>query len=970
MKINKLLLILLLFYSTLFSKELEKISLQLNWKYQFEFAGFITAYEKGYYKDIGLDVDIREFTKDTNVIDDVTNKKADFGIFDLSLFEYYNDKKPLMLLANYMKRSGLVFVTKQDIITPYDFKNKVIMASKNELEKSILSELLKKFSIKKSDFKKIEPHHFSSEDFINGKVDIITAYLSNELYEIKKSKIPYNIIDPSNYDLATFSLNLFALKSTVDKNPEEIRKFIDATDKGWEYAFAHKKEVVDIIYNKYSKLKSKDALLFEANEVEKLMMPNIYAIGSIRNEFIGIILKKLVNSNLNKNITVKDIVFKRNYYKKSDILSTKNREYLQNKKKINVCIDPNWMPLEKIQNGRYVGISREYMDYFQSILHVPITLVPTNSWSKSLEKLKEKKCDILSLAMDTKDKERYINFTKPYISSNFVIVTKSDQLFVPDVKKIIGKRKLAVVKNYAITDILKEKYNSNNIIEVNSIDEGLEKVLSGEVYGYIDCLSVVGYKIQKEYTSELKIVGKFDEALNLSIGVRKDDLELLEIFNKLIENFPEDKKQEILNKWVNIKFDKGIDYSLLWKVIIGFLVIILLLSYRQKELINKNKKIEEQKNRLRESNNQFKRIQKELKQTLKSFEMLISSTMDSIFVIEKNICIDINENAIALLGYKEKKELIGKNILNYLENSSRREVIKNLYIKDEPFEINIRDKDNNIIPSLIKVKTTTSEGKSVYVISLIDLREIKEKEMLFFKQSKMAAMGEMIGNIAHQWRQPLSVISAVSTGLKLKLMVGKYDEEDIISSLDSMNESAQYLSQTIDDFRNFYKSDKEKTWVTSNFIIDKNKNLIISTLKDNGITLVVNNKCENLEIDTYLNELIQATVNIFNNAKDALNLNNQNKNKFIFFDVFQEDKYLVLSIKDNAGGIPKDIIDKVFEPYFTTKHKSNGTGIGLYMTHQIIENHINGKIELRNEKYEWENKTYKGANFLIYLPIL
>lgn len=86
------------------------------------------------------------------------------------------------------------------------------------------------------------------------------------------------------------------------------------------------------------------------------------------------------------------------------------------------------------------------------------------------------------------------------------------------------------MKNYAITDILKEKYNSNNIIEVNSIDEGLEKVLSGEVYGYIDCLSVVGYKIQKEYTSELKIVGKFDEALNLSIGVRKDDLELLEIF--------------------------------------------------------------------------------------------------------------------------------------------------------------------------------------------------------------------------------------------------------------------------------------------------------------------------------------------------------------------------------------------------------------------------------------------------------
>jgi ABC-type nitrate/sulfonate/bicarbonate transport system substrate-binding protein/PAS domain-containing protein len=658
MKINKLLLILLFLSSTLFSKELEKVSLQLNWKYQFEFAGFITASEKGYYKDIGLEVDIKEFTKNTNIIDDVTNKKANFGIFDLSLFEYYNDKKPLMLLANYMKKSALVFVSKQDIITPYDFKNKTIMASKNELEKSVLSELLKKFSIKKSDFKKIEPHIFSSEDFINGKADIITAYLSNELYEIKKSKIPYNIIDPSNYDLATFSLNLFALKSTVEKNPEKIRKFIDATNKGWKYAFAHKKEIVDIIYNNYSKLKSKDALLFEANEIEKLIMPDIYELGSIRSEFVGSILKKLVNSNLDKNVTIKDIVFNKNYYKRNDILSARNKEYLQNKKKINVCIDPNWMPLEKIQNGRYIGISKEYMDYFQSIFHIPITLVPTNSWSESLKKIKEKECDILSLAMDTKDREKYINFTKPYISSNFVIVTKNDELFIPDVKKIIGKRKLTVVKNYAITDILKEKYNYNNIVEVNSIEEGLEKVLSGEVFGYIDCLSVVGYKIQKDFTSELKIVGKFDEALNLSIGVRKDDLELLEIFNKSIESFPEDKKQEILNKWVNIKFDKGIDYSLLWKVTIGFLVVILLISYRQKELINKNKKIEEQRNKLKESNNQFKRMQKELEQTLKSFEMLLSSTMDSIFVIEKNICIDTNENAVALLGYKEKKELI------------------------------------------------------------------------------------------------------------------------------------------------------------------------------------------------------------------------------------------------------------------------------------------------------------------------
>ena len=184
----KLLFILFLsLFSALYARNLEKVSIQLNWKYQFEYAGFIAAYEKGFYKDLGFDVEIREYEDKINVINEVKNKKADFGVYDLSLLEYYDEKKPLMLLANYMKKSALVFVAKQDIITPYDFKNKIIMAEKSQLDKSILSELLKKFEIKKSDFKEIRNHDFSADNFINGNVDIMTAYLSNELYKIKKS---------------------------------------------------------------------------------------------------------------------------------------------------------------------------------------------------------------------------------------------------------------------------------------------------------------------------------------------------------------------------------------------------------------------------------------------------------------------------------------------------------------------------------------------------------------------------------------------------------------------------------------------------------------------------------------------------------------------------------------------------------------------------------------------------------------
>ncbi|WP_428026377.1 ABC transporter substrate-binding protein [Arcobacter sp.] len=971
MKLIKSLLILLFcLFNTLNAKELEKVSIQLNWKYQFEFAGFIAAYEKGFYKDFGFDVKLLEFKDSIDVINEVKNKKADFGIFDLSLLEYYDEKTPLMLLANYMKKSALVFISKQDIITPYDFKNKILMAEKSQLNKSILAELLKKFEIKQSDFKEIKEHTFSADDFINGKVDITTAYLSNELYQIKKSKIPYNVVDPANYGLYTFGLNLFTLKNSALSNPNKMKKIIEATNKGWEYSFEHKEELVDIIYNKYSKLKSKDALLFEANEIQKLMMPNIYKLGSIRDDLVKDILFKLKEFSTNKNINIEDIVFDTKYLKSKNILNTKEKQYLLEKKQIKMCIDPNWPPLEKIENGKHIGISKDYMDYFQNILKVPITLLPTKTWGESLDKIKAKNCDIVSLAMNTKERDKYINFTKPYLSSHFVVATKNNELFIPDVKVIIGEKKLGVVKNYAIVDILKKKYNYKNIVEVDTLKDGLQMVADGKIYGFIDCLSVIGYEIQKDFIGELKIAGKFDDSLDLSVGVQKDDLILLEIFDKLIKNIPEEKKHEIYNKWINVKFEKGIDYSLVWKIVIGFFVILLLIGYKQKELIQKNKKIEEQKNKLKESNNQFKRIQKELEKTLKSFETLLGSTMDSIFVVEKNICIDTNENGVSLLGYESKRELIGKNIFEYIENSSKKEIIRNLYENHEPFEVNIKNKNRSIIPSLVKVKTTNFEGKPVYIISVIDLREIKEKEMIFFRQSKMAAMGEMIGNIAHQWRQPLSVISAVSTGLKLKFMLGEYEEKAILSSLDNMNESAQYLSQTIDDFRNFYKTDKKKTYISSNQIIEKNKNLIISSLKDNNIELIVENRCENLEINTYLNELIQATVNIFNNAKDALLLNDKDENKFIFFVLYKEDNYLVLSIKDSGGGIPSDIIDKIYEPYFTTKHQSNGTGIGLYMTHQIIENHMNGKLEVKNEEYEWENKTLKGANFLIYLPTL
>jgi signal transduction histidine kinase len=241
-----------------------------------------------------------------------------------------------------------------------------------------------------------------------------------------------------------------------------------------------------------------------------------------------------------------------------------------------------------------------------------------------------------------------------------------------------------------------------------------------------------------------------------------------------------------------------------------------------------------------------------------------------------------------------------------------------------------------------------------------------QKERIFFEQSKMASMGEMIGNIAHQWRQPLSLISTVSSGLKFKYEMNMFNEDEYISSLDKILDSTTYLSNTIDDFRNFFKSDKEIVEFDINLLINKAINLMGNSFSTNNIHLELNVQ-KNL-IKGYENELLQALLNILNNAKDALK--DKEINKLISISTNLKEDKIIISIQDTAGGVPKNIINKIYEPYFTTKHQSQGTGIGLYMTKEIVVKHMQGKIEVKNTEIIYNENKLSGALFTITIPTI
>jgi signal transduction histidine kinase len=245
-------------------------------------------------------------------------------------------------------------------------------------------------------------------------------------------------------------------------------------------------------------------------------------------------------------------------------------------------------------------------------------------------------------------------------------------------------------------------------------------------------------------------------------------------------------------------------------------------------------------------------------------------------------------------------------------------------------------------------------------------KELESKQNILYQQSKMASMGEMIGNIAHQWRQPLSTITTAATGTLLFKDEGILNDNILDDSLKKINKSAQHLSKTIDDFRDFFNPDKVK----SDFLLTKtfSNTLELISAQFNSQNITVVKKIEEIKVNSYENELKQVLINILNNARDELK-NKELHEKFIFIDVYKDERYVIISIKDNAGGILEENINKIFEPYFTTKHKSQGTGIGLFMCEEIIVKHLKGKIEVKNINYVYDDYQYTGAEFIIKIPL-
>ena len=705
--------------------------------------------------------------------------------------------------------------------------------------------------------------------------------------------------------------------------------------------------------------------------------------------------KTILKSILNKaqdSITDRELLdLKRKWFGNNEIIDNKSflskeeKNYISNNNIIKMCNILNLKPIEFYENEKIQGINIDLLNLIGKKINVKFENIIVKDYQTAKKYLEDKTCDILPTIYQEKNLKNIL-FTNPLLSYKLAIITQKGKPVVQDINEVLNKT-MAKKYNSENLDILKNNYPNINILETKSDYDTFEAVNSNKVYYAIEALPVVTYYMSKYALNNIFISRYTDILLTSQIAVSKDNKILFDIFNRAIEQISENEHNEIFNKWTNFSINMPFDYSIVWKISLGVFIILLIIAYRQ-SILNKHNKT------LRIINNEIEKKNRQIAKQKELFEKLYNKSSDGVLLLKNKKITDCNEAATKILHYS-KEELIGKYFYeispkfqadgqssNLKSINKINEALKNgissfewmhtskdhkkLWIDIVLTSIEINN--NLVIHTVIRDINKRKEMERKLEVLTYDLEERikkeieknKEKTAQLIQQSRFAQMGEMISMIAHQWRQPLTAITATTNNLLLKNILNKEVPKEILEEeLNLITEYTQHLSFTIDDFRNFFKSDNEKVDSKIEDIIEKAINIIKTSFEAKDINLITNYKF-NENINMYTTEIQQVILILLKNAEDAL-VDNEIENKTIEIITYKENDFAIIEIQDNAGGIASDIIYKIFDPYFSTKKAKEGTGIGLYMSKMIINDHCKGEITASNNQ--------DGAIFKIKLPL-
>jgi len=544
------LIIFFLFSTILYAKDSENITIQLKWKHSFQFAGYYAAIEKGFYKDEGLNVTLKEIDFSRDFIKDVADGYYEYGVSDSSLAVQHIQNSPVVLIAQIFQHSPLVLLSHRDsnITTPYDMVGKKVMYSFKSTGGIPFKALILKTI---GNFNEVHITDFTSyQDFIDRKVDVTSAYSTSQPYWLKKKGVEVNIIDPKSYGIDFYGDNFFTSKKELQEHPKRVEKMKKATLKGWEYALSHPNEIIDLIIQKYNPSKSKDSLEFEARGIYQMIMPDLTELGNINRDKYAQVVKTYYQLGIINKQTINDDFF----YKKGDIsqvtLTEEEEEWIKNHPKAIVGAGPDWAPFDFVDSkGKYTGIANDYLKLISKKTGLKFD-IQVDKWSNNLQKMKESKIDLLDAVYYTDERATYMNYTKPYFEMLDYFFIRDD-LNISTIKELDGKR-VAMPKGYAHGDILKKEFPKIKIITVDTFSEAIDAVLENRADALFDTYVSLSYVLKKNSISTIIPFRSYrsNDGKKLHMSTAKDKPILANILDKGLSAITDQEKEKIYNKWI------------------------------------------------------------------------------------------------------------------------------------------------------------------------------------------------------------------------------------------------------------------------------------------------------------------------------------------------------------------------------------------------------------------------------------
>ncbi|GBE00825.1 blue-light-activated protein [bacterium BMS3Bbin06] len=976
------------------NQPLETVVMQLKWRHQFQFAGYYAAIEKGYYRQAGLEVILKEWKPGMIVADEVVSGRADFGVDMPVLLLERQRGNPVVVLAAIFQHSPEVLVAKKDsgIVTPHDLLGRRVMLNphgNSEIRAMLLNEAVRPEDIE------IVDHTWNLNDLVQGKVDAFSGYVTDLPFLLGEQGIAYSVIRPVSYGIDFYGDCLFTSEKEIKDHPVRVRAFLEASLRGWEYAMEHPKEIIELILTKYSTKRSRPALHYEADRMRELILPRFIEIGHMNPGRWKHIADTFVNLGmLSPDYSLKGFLYK------PDL----NPDYTWVRWTVGVTV----LALLLVSAGAVFlfFLSRHLRNMVEQrtmdLSRINRELVSEITKHKETEERLRASEERYRFFLNSANDAIFIHgIDRAGLPSTFIEVNdgaasllgyRKEELSNMSPFDIILPEKHAAAEGYLVKIHLGEKYitESTFVARDKKIIPVEISMHAFELHGKKMVLSIardITERKQREQelrSSEKKFEMAFSSSPDAITISTLHDGRLLEV-NDAFEHKSGYSREESIGKstldlglWISpeqrnefimkLKKHGAIrDFEFDFKTKSGKFIQCLI-SAEQIEFEGKRCIVS-----ITRDISARKRAEEKLQQAEMMYRTIFEQSSNAIILIDPatTMPVEFNDRILQVLGYSHEEfstmQLSAIDTV-YSPGGIREIIKKTLHEGRQEFEGKLKTKSGGLIDAIISMRTIKIEDKLYLHTIVCDITEQMRLQEQLRQAQKMEAVGQLAGGIAHDFNNILTAIVGYGNILQIKMEkdnpLSVYVDNILFSA-----EKAADLTHSLLAFSR--KQVMEARPVDLNEIIRTTGRLLHRLIGEDIELRTILNR-EDMIVMADGNQLEQVLMNLATNARDAMPCGGGLTIETGVVEIDSEfvathgygtpGEYAMIEVSDTGSGMDQETKEKIFEPFFTTKGPGKGTGLGLSTAYGTIRQH-NGFIHVYSEPGE-------GTVFRIHLPLV